>query len=222
MPDSVNSLAEAPAVAPGPGEEVPVIDIADYRAGKPDALEATAAKLRHAQEKVGFYVLTGHGVEQTLIDKVFAETARYHAQPLETKMQFRANEHNVGYMPIKGSITRATPVAGVKPQPNLVEAFFMKRDLPADHPDVIAQKRFRPMNQWPAPAEMPDFRPTMVAYMNALETLGLSLLPLYAVALDLPPDWFEAAFREPQYVLRCSHYPPHEPGSGQSYDVQCK
>ena len=36
-----------------------------------------------------------------------------------------------------------------------------------------------------------------------------------AVALGLAPDWFEEAFREPQYVLRCSHYPPHEPGPGQ-------
>lgn len=215
MPDSANTLAEAPSVAPGPDEEVPVIDISDFRAGRAGALEETAARLRHAQENVGFYVLTGHGVDQALIDKVFAETARFHAQPLDFKMRWRANADNVGYMPVKGSITRATPVAGVKPQPNLVEAFFMKRDLAADHPDVIAKRRFRPMNQWPDPDALPDFRPTMLSYMDALEGLGLSLLPLYAVALGLAPDWFEKAFREPQYVLRCSHYPPHEPGPGQ-------
>ncbi len=215
MPDSTNALAEAPSMAPAPGEEVPVIDIADFRAGKPGALAATARELQHAQEHVGFYVLTGHGVDQKLIDAVFEQTAKYHAQPLAKKMALRANEHNVGYMPVKGSITRATPVAGVKPQPNLVEAFFMKRDLGPDHPDVIAKRRFRPMNQWPDPADMPGFRETMVAYMDALEGLGLSLLPLYAVALDLPADWFQEKFREPQYVLRCSHYPPHEPGPGQ-------
>ncbi len=215
MPDSTQTLAEAPIVAPDPGEEVPVIDIADFRAGKPGALEATAKSLKHAQENVGFYVLTGHGVDQGLIDAVFEQTAIYHAQPLEEKMKLRANEHNVGYMPVKGSVTRATPVAGVKPQPNLVEAFFMKRDLPADHPDVIAKRRFRPMNQWPDPKALPDFRPTMLAYMDAMEGLGKSLLPLYAVALDLAPDWFEEAFRDPQYVLRCSHYPPHEEAPGQ-------
>ncbi|MEQ9123433.1 MAG: 2-oxoglutarate and iron-dependent oxygenase domain-containing protein, partial [Alphaproteobacteria bacterium] len=214
MPDSANTLAEAPSVAPGPDEEVPVIDISDFRAGRAGALEETAARLRHAQENVGFYVLTGHGVDQALIDKVFAETARFHAQPLDFKMRWRANADNVGYMPVKGSITRATPVAGVKPQPNLVEAFFMKRDLAADHPDVIAKRRFRPMNQWPDPEALPDFRPTMLAYMDALEGLGLSLLPLYAVALAHAPDRNDKAFREPQPLLRCSHYPPHEPGPG--------
>lgn len=215
MPDSTNALAEAPSVAPGPGDEVPVIDIGAFRSGAPGALEATAAKLRHAQENVGFYVLTGHGVDQALIDKVFEETAKYHAQPLDVKLSRKANADNVGYMPVKGSVTKATPVAGVKPQPNLVEAFFMKRDLAADHPDVLAKKRFRPMNQWPDPELSPEFRPTMCAYMDAMEGLALSLLPLYAVALDLPADWFEEGFREPQYVLRCSHYPPHEPGPGQ-------
>jgi isopenicillin N synthase-like dioxygenase len=215
MPDTTNSLAEAPSVASSPDDAVPVIDIAGFLAGKPGALAATAAELQNAQENVGFYVLTGHGIDQALIDGVFEQTARFHAQPLDQKLALKANKDNVGYMPVKGSITKATPVAGVKPQPNLVEAFFMKRDLALDHPDVVAGKQFRPANQWPDPAALPEFRPTMTAYMDAVEALGKSLLPLYATALDLAADWFEHAFREPQYVLRCSHYPPHEPAPGQ-------
>ena len=215
MSDPVNNLAEAPSIASNPDDAVPVIDIANFLAGKHGALASTAAELQHAQENVGFYVLTGHRVNQALIDGVFAQTAKFHAQGLDAKLALKANKDNVGYMPVKGSITKATPVAGVKPQPNLVEAFFMKRDLAADHPDVVAGKRFRPANQWPESKALPDFRQTMVAYMDALEGLGKSLLPLYAAALDLAPDWFEEAFSEPQYVLRCSHYPPHEPGAGQ-------
>jgi hypothetical protein len=37
-------------------------------------------------------------------------------------------------------------------RPNLVEAFFVKRDLPPDHPDVLAQMRYRCMTKRP-PAE---------------------------------------------------------------------
>ena len=215
MPYTVNTLAEAPSEKPAQGEEVPIIDIADFLAERPGALEKAGDAMRHAQENVGFYVLTGHGLDQGLVDAAFEQTALFHGQPLEKKLALKANADNVGYMPVRGSVTRATPVAGVKPQPNLVEAFFLKRDLEADHPDVIAQKRFRPMNQWPNPNELPDFRPTMVAYMAAIEHLAKSLLPIYATALGLQPNWFDEAFSEPQYVLRCSHYPPHEPGPGQ-------
>ena len=34
------------------------------------------------------------------------------------------------------------------------------------------------------------------------------LVRLYAVALDLPPVWFDAAFEDFQYKLRMTHYPP--------------
>ena len=32
-------------------------------------------------------------------------------------------------------------------------------------------------------------------------------MPLYAVALDLPAEYFDKAFAEPQYTLRMTHYP---------------
>ncbi len=58
------------------------------------------------------------------------------------------------------------------------------------------------MNQWPNPKELAFFRETMVAYMAAIEGLAKNLLPIYATALNLAPNWFDEAFSEPQYVLR--------------------
>ena len=37
----------------------------------------------------------------------------------------------------------------------------------------------------------------------------------WRVALDLPPDWFEDAFRQSQFTLRLSHYPPVEADANQ-------
>ena len=41
-----------------------------------------------------------------------------------------------------------------------------------------------------------------------MERLVQKLVRLYAVALDLPPAWFDAAFKDFQYKLRMTHYPP--------------
>ena len=174
------------------------------RAGVPGALERLGAELRHAVENVGFYFIVGHGVSQTLVDRVFEATRRFHAQPLEDKLKLRINAHNIGYLPIRGSVTRHSKInEGNKP--NVNEAFFAKRDLPADHPDVLAGLPFRAVNQWPA--DLPGFRETVLEYQGAMEQLALSLLPLYATALDLPADYFDAPFRDPMYTLRMSHYP---------------
>ena len=180
--------------------EIPILDLAPYLGGRSGALEELAYHLRYALENIGFYFIKGHGVPQSLCDKAFAEAARFHAQPLESKIKLKRNHHNIGYLPMtRGS--KADPTV----RPNVNEAFFVKRDLPSDHPDVLAQKRFRSTNLWPE--GLPGFRESVVAYCDALEALAKRLVSLYAVALDLPVNYFDEAFAEPQYTLRMSHYP---------------
>ena len=197
--------AEKPRIAID--QTIPVLDLGPYRAGEPGALAALAAELRQACEQVGFYCLTGHGVPQTLIDRVFAEVARFHAQPFEAKRALKIDHHNIGYMELAGSVTRSSQV-NVNTKPNLNEAFFVKRERTPDDPDVIAGTRFKGMNRWPA--SLPGFRAAIVDYCVALEALALSLLPVYDAALDLPAGWFGPHFVDAQYSLRMSHYPPVE------------
>ena len=185
--------------------QIPVLDLAPLRAGEPGAVERLGAELRHACETIGFYFVEGHGVAPDLLDQAFDAAARFHALPLDAKMALKANEHNIGYMPMKGSVTRSSRV-NQNTMPNLNESFFVKRDLAADHPDVVSGKRFRGANQWPR--DVPGFRRAITAYCDALEGLALSLLPIYAAALALPDGFFDAPFAEPQYALRMAHYPP--------------
>lgn len=182
-------------------EEIPVFDLGRYRAGQPGAMQALAADLRHALEDVGFYFVVNHGVPQPLIDATFDAARRFHAQPDEAKLALRLNQHNVGYLPFKSSVTRHSQL-NANNKPNLVEAFFVKRELGENEPEAL----FRAPNRWPS--GVPGFRETTLAYCDAMEALGKSLVPLYALALGLPANWFDTAFAEPMYTLRLSHYPP--------------
>ena len=196
-----------PAPSPAPpnmvGGEIPLIDVSDYLAGKPGAAERAAAELRYAFENVGFYYLAGHGVPQSLIDAQYAEAARFHAQPLEEKLKVKVDEHTIGYMPIQDKAPPNAAAQGKKPSQN--EAFFLRRERDANDPNVIANRRFHTMNQWPA--NLPGFREQTLAYMSALEALCRKLVKLYALALDLPEDYFDASFAKPHMILRQSRYP---------------
>jgi isopenicillin N synthase-like dioxygenase len=185
------------------GGEIPLIDVADYLAGRPGAAVRAAAELRYAFENVGFYYLAGHGIAQSLIDAQYAEAARFHAQPLEEKLKVKVDEHTIGYMPIQDKAPPNAAAQGKKPSQN--EAFFLRRERDANDPDVIAQRRFHVMNRWPA--DLPGFREQTLAYMGALETLCRKLVKLYALALDLPEDFFDASFAKPHMILRQSRYP---------------
>jgi len=207
------SLAE---IRPDAKEEIPVFDIGPYLAGVPGALETLAEQLRYALENIGFYFIVNHGVPQTLIDATFSAASQFHGQSLEKKMEHPFNEHNIGYVPIGGSTTRHSQL-NQNNRPNQVESLFVKRDLPADHPDVVNGVRFRAANHWPV--GLPGFRETVVAYADALEKLGKSLLPLYALALDMPANTFDAAFSDPMYTLRLSHYPEQPPRADNQFGL---
>jgi isopenicillin N synthase-like dioxygenase len=81
----------------------------------------------------------------------------------------------------------------------------LRRERAADYPVVIANRRFHGRNQWPD--DLPGFRDTTLEYMRTLEALCRRLAPLYAVALNLPVDFFDACFARPHMILRMSRYP---------------
>ena len=185
------------------GGEIPLIDVADYLAGRPGAATKAAAQLRFAFENVGFYYLAGHGVPPSLIDAQYAEAARFHAQPTEAKLAVKVDEHNIGYMPIPAEAPPNAAAQGKKPSQN--EAFFLRRERAADDPDVLSGRRFHAQNKWPA--GLPGFREQTLRYIGTLEALCRKLVPLYALALDLPADFFARDFRTPHIILRQSRYP---------------
>jgi len=187
---------------------IPVLDLQPLKDGVPGALEKLGAELRHAFTEVGFYFVRNHGIPEELLDATFAEAERFHGQPLEAKLSVKINEHNMGYMPMRGATTRVNAVGDVA-LPNANEAVFFKRELTPDHPDVKAGLRFRGLNQWPA--GLPGFRERILAACAAFEGLGMSLLPVYAVALGKPADFFAPFFNDPMFTLRMSHYPQQEP-----------
>ncbi len=192
-------------------DELPIIELGPYGDGAPGALEAAAAALDRACREIGFFFIRDHGVPQELIDRVFAETKRFHDLPLERKMATPINRDNRGYMPLGGT-TLKTSTVNRNTKPSLNASFFLGRDLGPDHADVVAKKPFRSPNQWPD--GLPGFRETMTEYLAAMEALSLRLLPLYAAALGMPADYFTAhlAFAAGGTMtgLRLIEYPPQD------------
>ena len=77
---------------------IPVIDLADYLAGKPGSRERTAREIEDAFSRIGFFVITGHDVPHVLIDQTFNEARRLHDLPMRDKVAMKLNDHNNGYM----------------------------------------------------------------------------------------------------------------------------
>jgi len=181
-------------------ETIPVLDVGAYLRGDAGALAALSKELRHALEEIGFFFTVNHSVPQSLIDRTFAETARFHALPKAEKTKLAINDAHVGYMDNEGELPRTSPYYTGTLKPDVGEAFFIKREI-APFPLPI-------QNQWPT--ELPGFRITLNEYFEATEAFFRQMMPVFATALELPANYFDSAFGryEALSVLRVAHFPP--------------
>ena len=198
-------LAEARSAAALAEGRIPVLDIGPYLAGEPGATSPLAKAIARTCEDTGFLVVAGHGVPQALPDRVFAQAAAFFAQPEPEKLALKIGELNIGYLPFGGQTVRHSPV-NRNTKPNFSESFYITRDRAPDHPDILSRKRLIGLNRWPV--DMPEFRTAAMDYYAAMERMTTRLVPVFALALGLPSNYFADAFAEPSCTIRLIHYPP--------------
>ncbi|MBV9018786.1 MAG: isopenicillin N synthase family oxygenase [Alphaproteobacteria bacterium] len=187
------------------GGRIPVLDIGPFLAGDPDAAAPLARALARTFEDTGFLVVANHGIPQHLIDDTFAVAARFFARPDADKLALKIGQYNIGYLPFGGQVVRHSPV-NKNTKPNFSESFYIARDRAPDHPDIVNNKPLVGLNRWPP--DMPEFRAATMAYYAAMEGMTTRLVPIVAMALGLPPDYFAEAFAAPNCTIRLIHYPP--------------
>jgi isopenicillin N synthase-like dioxygenase len=187
-------------------ERIPVLDVGAYLAGDVGAAAPLARAIARTCEDTGFLVVANHGVPQELVDDTFAVAQQFFARPEGDKLALKVGKYNIGYLPFGGQVVRHSPV-NKNTKPNFSESFYITRDRAANHPDIVNEKPLVGLNRWPE--DIPEFRAATTAYYRMMEAMTTRLVPLFALALDLPADYFAEAFAEPNCTIRLIHYPPH-------------
>jgi len=182
---------------------IPVLDFARFSSGADRA--GFVADLGAAARGPGFFLVSGHGVDEGLIARVFDQAAAFFALPSEAKapLSISTNPHNRGW-----AATGTESLDEHSGQVDQKEAFNIGYDLPADDPRVMASAPFRGVNLWP---EVPGFRETMLDYFATVQALGVGLMRAVAMDLGLPETRFQRDFDEPMATLRLLSYPASDP-----------
>ena len=190
-----------------PLDEIPVIDLAPFLGGTPEDRREVAQQIGQACRHIGFFYLVNHGVPHALIDETFAQAKRFFDLPAERKQEISIERSPIhrGYFSLGGE--NLDP-AKQKDAGDFKEGIKIGRDLPLDHPLVVAGTPLHGPNQWPA--NLPGWRAAMETTYATLSNLGSKLMGGFALALELPEDFFADKLTEPMATLGPLHYPPHE------------
>lgn len=187
---------------------IPTIDLR-----RPDA----PAALGTACAAVGFFQITGHGVDPSVIDDAWRAARAFFDLPEADRDTARQRPGDAyGYVPMEHESLERSLRDGAAPA-DLKQTFNVG---PLAHPSVdladpVAAWAFGPT---PWPPALPGLEPAMRAYFAAMDDLVRRLLAALAVTLDQPPTFFEPYVDRAPGALRALDYPDlgdREPEPGQ-------
>jgi isopenicillin N synthase-like dioxygenase len=197
---------------------VPIVDISGLNSPEEAERERVAVEIGKAAGEVGFFYVSGAGVDESLFERMLASTQEFFALPVEEKMRsyIGLSQCHRGYVPVGEE--------GVESgSPDLKEAFDTALELPADDPDYLAGNPMLGPNVWP---DLPGFAEAVTQYYQAVLDVGHRLLLAFAVALNEDPDTFSRHATKTPSQLRLVHY-PYNPeaedgqGIGAHTDYEC-
>jgi len=176
-------------------DAVPVVDFAGMLHGGAAEKSRVAKALRDACTKVGFFYLANHGIPQEWIDGTFAEAHRFFALPIDQKMRWHMKQsaHYCGYVPL------------LEDRGDLKEAFDFAAEDARIGQQVLYGDYRQDGNIWPD--DLPDFRERISRYADGLRLLIKQLFAAFALALELPENYFAQMTDKPVSMMRILHYP---------------
>ena len=171
--------------------QVPVIDIAPFLGGDRDGKARVAAEVKQACEDIGFFVITGHGVDPALTGATYDVSRHFFDLPLAEKMTIERWADDVirGYSPaLKECLAESRGERGPGD---------LKESLTVGPPDVPDEPYFHCGEAGPALRREPLARASCRARGNLARILGCDGAPrLHAHAnLRLRPRPRRGLFR---------------------------
>ncbi len=194
---------------------IPAIDLERYGDGSAEQRRQVAAEVDRACQDIGFLVIRGHGVDPRVLERAQAASRAFFDLPAERKKRFAPPDkrfrgyYSIGNTALAYSRDQNTP-------PDLFERFTIG---PFGVPDDAYHGQYRdsffPDNIWPDEPE--EFRPAMEAYYQSMEALAATLMRVFALALDLPEDYFASSIDKHISAMSANFYPAqtHAPAEGQ-------
>ncbi|WP_261564924.1 isopenicillin N synthase family dioxygenase [Frankia gtarii] len=179
---------------------LPTLDIGPFLAGTAERTRFLA-QLRAACHGPGFFYLTGHGIPAARTAAVLDVSRRFFHLSEAAKLEIENvhSPHFRGYTRLGQEITRGNP--------DIREQIDVADERPARvlGPDDPAYLRLEGPNQWPA--QVPELRTSVLAYMAELGGLSRRLVRAFAESLGLAADHLDRTFAdEPRSHLKLIRY----------------
>jgi isopenicillin N synthase-like dioxygenase len=181
-----------------PSPTIPVVELADFRKGTPHQRDLFVQAVGDALNTLGFFAVSDHGIEDSLIRSAYEKAAAFFAQPPEVKKAYEdpTQKGQRGYTSFGREHAKGSA------QPDLKEFWHVGQQIDANH----ALAPVYGLNVWPS--EVDGFRQTMLDFFAQLEACAKTLLQACALYIGEAPNLLSDMVMDGDSIVRLIHYPP--------------
>ncbi|RSK49614.1 isopenicillin N synthase family dioxygenase [Hymenobacter rigui] len=182
-------------------DEIPSLDLADFRSGDPERKARFVQQLGEAYQNIGFIALKNHGLTDDQTQKLYADVKAFFSLPDDVKQQYEKPE----LAGQRGYVSKGKEHAKGRNTGDLKEFYHVGQEVDDANDPIGAEY---PDNIWPA--ELDSFQNTALTTYKTLEAAGKDILRAIALYLKLPENYFDDKVRNGNSILRPIHYYPIE------------
>lgn len=180
--------------------QLPLIDLTPARYGGDTGKKAVAEKMHQACLDIGFFTICGHGIEKAVFDDLYQSMEMFFNLPKEDKNlcvtdNQPCSHQTIGYAGLLENNAYA----------------FMGKKGPSDYVEKFAVGKWILDDSKPIP--LPDteigkrYRASLKTYFKRCQELSNLLTELFAIAVDLPQDFFDNTTNDSWDFMRCHTFP---------------
>lgn len=177
---------------------IPSVDLREFTSGDPNRKKDFVRQIGNAFEEIGFVALSGHFLEDSLVEKLYDEIRKFFDLPEEVKRKYEIP----GIGGQRGYTSFGKEHAKGRKEGDLKEFWHFGQYVEGD-PQLASEY---PENVWVE--EVPGFNTTGRQAYKMLEKTAIYVLRALALHLQLPETYFDAYVKNGNSILRPIHYPP--------------
>jgi isopenicillin N synthase-like dioxygenase len=217
-------------------DSIPLIDLAPWtwkdtdpsrssnKYSQEDRLQVVQ-QVQQACREIGFFAVQNHGVDESVMDIAWAASTYFFDLPMDMKLESKTEDEKVypyGYVQSERLTLGKELVASISNNSSSSDKVAVPIEAtpvaiattstalaPADLKESFSIGPCNPDSGEPPrrfPAQPITFQPALEKYYAAMEDLAALLLRIFALALDLPPDWFQDKTDHHMSALRVLNY----------------
>jgi isopenicillin N synthase-like dioxygenase len=173
---------------------IKTVDMSGFFAGKTEEIEKFSQDIGEAMEKIGFVILTGHGIDTKLFSEAREKIIQFFEDiPEEERIPYKAKRYgsvNQGYFPIN-----ETTII----HPDLVKGWvFCRRAF-----NMNGDSHFNEKDYWPREGYESFFR----TLCKANETIILPIMQSILRYLNCDPHLYDKKLTDTNFGFRLNYYP---------------